>query len=148
MYKYISASIVFFFMGCISTVFANQPIDILEIVNKYNSFQQKIGNDTQFNVEQEISGLFNPNFKKIINGTVAVDDRTKLKKQLDDVKAMAGTWDVVIKEQIPCLDPNRCIIRYTIISKKSGNFDVMAVLKKDANGLIEEINEIYYKASS
>lgn len=145
MQKCIWVSVIIFILGCMPTAFANQSPSVLETVKKYNTFQQKIGSGTKFDIDQEISALFNSKFKKIINGAVAVDERSKLKKQLEDVKAMTGSWDVVIKEQIPCLDPNLCVIRYNIVSKKSGNFDVMALLKKDKNGLIEEINEIYYK---
>lgn len=143
--KAISIHIVLFLLGFVSTAFAVTHQNMLDVVNRYNTFQQKIGSDIPFETEEEINSLFHENFKKVVNGVVLVDGRSHLRKQLEDVKAIAGTWNIVAKEQVPCLDVNLCIIRYHLISKNSGSFDVMALVRKNNNGLIEEINEIYYK---
>lgn len=129
--------------------FEEYSMSILRLAEKYNAFQQRVGSaqsggdlDSAF---KEIPLLFAENFKKVINGVMLVSERSGLRKQLEEVKKAGGGWKIELKSTMPCVDIHKCVIRYHLISQNLGTFDIMAVLKSQPSGLLEEIDEIYYQ---
>lgn len=118
---------------------------ILNLARQYNQFQQQVGNNLDSAYEHTICDLFSPSFTKIANGIVLVTDRSLLKDQLENVRKVAAPWTIVSKEEIPFQEPDRCLIRYHLISKDLGSYDVMAILKMDQEGKIQRIEENYYQ---
>lgn len=120
-------------------------MDILELAKKYNQFQQRVGNHLDSSLDQDIDNLFCPSFQKIANGIPIVTERSMLKDQLENVRGLSGSWNIVEKELIPFQSPYRCLIRYQLISKNFGSFDVMAILEMIETGKIGSIDENYYQ---
>ncbi len=118
---------------------------ILNLAKQYNQFQQQVGNTLDLAYEHIIAHLFSPSFVKIANGIVLVTNRSLLKDQLENVRKVAGAWMIISKEEILFQDPNRCLVRYHLISKDLGSYDVMAILTMDQEGKIQRIEENYYQ---
>ena len=118
-------------------------MSIKELAIKYNQFQ----NDFGLGIDGDISSLFSPDFRKIVNGGEIVTSSSKLKEQLEGVKEFAGSWKIQEKELIPSLDNQCCTIRYLLTSEKSGTFDIIAIMKS-VNGIkIDSIDEVYYQVT-
>lgn len=115
-----------------------------ELAKRYNDFQKEIGRSLEGNFDATISSLFAEKFKKIINGETTVNDRGALKDQLVSCRDIAGNWTIDVKDVAAFEDPERCLIRYQLVSDKLGTFDVMATLRGNPKGEIEEVDEIYY----
>jgi hypothetical protein len=113
-----------------------------ELAKKYNEFQSHVGVSNN-NVDETISTLFADNFRKIVNGEILVKNRSELQLQLESIKIMGGSWVIHVKDVAGLEDPNRCLIRYHLVSEKLGVFDVLATLRA-SNSRIEEVDEIYY----
>ena len=118
---------------------------ILNLARQYNQFQQQVGNTLDSTYEGMIPNLFSSSFVKIANGIVLVTNRSLLKDQLENVRKVAGSWVIIGKEEIPFQEPNRCLIRYHLMSKDLGSYDVMAILTIDQEGKIQRIEENYYQ---
>ncbi|AZL15255.1 hypothetical protein [Rickettsiales endosymbiont of Stachyamoeba lipophora] len=118
---------------------------IANLAKQYNAFQHKVGKSLDDSFKQEIPILFAENFKKLVNGVELVSDRSAISKQLADVKLIAGCWVVELKEHLPCIDNIHCTLRYYLITKNLGSFDVIAILKSHDGNLLDEVNEIYYQ---
>lgn len=118
-------------------------MDIIEIVRKYNAFQNEFG---QNNLKEfEINSLFTENFKKIANGQTLVEKSSNLLSQLTEIKNSAGSWNIEEIEIQPFSnDEKRCLNHYNLNSEKLGSFDVMSIVTVDEDNLITHINEIYY----
>ena len=74
-----------------------------------------------------------------------VAQRNNLKDQLFAVREQAGKWTIDVKELMEFQNTHRCFIRYHLKSINLGTFDVMATLRMNPTGLIEEIDEVYYQ---
>lgn len=109
----------------------------------YNTFQHDVGQGKE--AFDRIESLFSPSFQKIANGAVLVSKRDELKNQLSTVKEMTGKWKVEVKEIAPLQDPQRCFIRYLLVTEKAGTFDVLATVRIDGEGRIALIDEVYYQ---
>lgn len=118
---------------------------ILNLARQYNQFQQQVGNTLNSTYESVIADLFSISFVKIANGIALVTDRSLLRDQLENVRKVAGSWVIISKEEILFQDPNRCLVRYHLISKDLGTYDVMAILTMDQAGKIQRIEENYYQ---
>ena len=116
----------------------------VDLAHKYNEFQKQIGRSLEGDFDATIASLFSEKFKKIINGETTVNDRRALKNQLQSCRDIAGNWTIDVKDVAPFEDPERCLIRYQLASDKLGTFDVMATLRGNSTGEIEEVDEIYY----
>jgi hypothetical protein len=120
----------------------------IDLAKKYNDFQSEIGRSAEGNFETTISSLFTEQFRKTANGEILVHNRSALKDQLGACREMAGNWTIDVKDIAAFDDPRRCLIRYHLVSDKLGVFDVMATLRSDSNGRIEEVDEVYYIVSN
>ena len=118
---------------------------ILNLARQYNQFQQQVGNTLDSTYEDMIPNLFSSSFIKIANGIVLATNRSLLKDQLENVRKVAGSWVIVSKEEIPFQEQNRCLIRYHLMSKDLGSYDVMAILTMDQEGKIQRNEENYYQ---
>jgi hypothetical protein len=118
---------------------------ILNLARQYNQFQQQVGNTLDSAYEDMIPNLFSSSFIKIANGIALVTNRSLLKDQLENVRKVAGSWVIVSKEEIPFQESNRCLIRYHLMSKDLGSYDVMAILTMDQEEKIQRIEENYYQ---
>lgn len=123
-------------------------MDIINLANRYNKFQKDVGAQLDSHIDQTISEIFSSSFKKIANGSLLVTTRDDLKKQLAGVRQQVEGWAIDVKEISAFQDPQRCLIRYHLASAKAGHFDVMAILRASQDGLIEEIDEVYYQILS
>lgn len=115
-----------------------------DLAQKYSNFQNDFGCVNDENVDTTISSLFAEQFRKVANGETLVQNRSALKHQLETCRDMAGKWTIDVKDIVGFADPQRCLIRYHLVSDKLGIFDVMATLRGDLKGRIEEIDEVYY----
>lgn len=120
-------------------------MDIINLANQYNKFQEDVGAELDAHIDKTISELFSSSFKKTANGSLLVAIREDLQKQLFGIRHQVGGWTINVKEILAFQDPQRCLIRYHLASVKAGLFDVMAILRASQNGLIEEIDEVYYQ---
>lgn len=118
---------------------------ILELARKYNQFQHRVGNHLDNSFEQDIDALFSPSFHKTANSIPLVNQRTQLKEQLENVREVSGAWDIIEKELIPFQDAYRCLIRYRLVSKNFGSFEVMTILHMDEDNKIQSIDENYHQ---
>ncbi len=123
-------------------------MNCVELAKKYNQFQIDIGQGLETNTDHVISTLFSKSFQKIANGETLVADRNGLKDQILICREEAGPWTIDVKEVEALQDPGRCFIRYQLVSEKLGGFDVMATLRSSSDGLIEEVDEIYYQTAN
>ncbi len=120
-------------------------MEILELAKSYNKFQNDVGQFLDKNIDDVITILFTESFKKTANGTPLVTGRSALKDQLFAVREHAGKWTIEVKELMGFQDEKRCLIRYHLNSTNLGTFDVMATLRMNPGGLIEEVDEVYYQ---
>lgn len=127
---------------------SDHKMNIIDLAKQYNTFQRDVGAQLDTNVDETISLLFAKSFRKIANGSLLVTTRDDLKNQLFEVRQQAGKWTIDVKETLAFQDPQRCLIRYHLTSINFGSFDVMAILRANIKGLIEEIDEVYYQRVS
>ena len=125
-----------------------ETMDVRALAKQYNAFQHQVGQKGGVDFEKVLPLLFSESFTKTANGVQLVSHRNGLKDQLLGVYKAAGKWDIDVKEISSFQDPQRCLIRYFLTSEKAGKFDVMATLRMNKEGLIEEIDEIYYQPIS
>ncbi|MBA3814178.1 MAG: hypothetical protein H0X26_06780 [Alphaproteobacteria bacterium] len=118
---------------------------ILDITKLYNTFQNDVGNFLDASIDQNIITLFSESFKKTANGAPLVARRSDLKEQLFTIRQQAGKWIIDVKEILEFTDPHRCLNRYHLKSANIGTFDVVAMVRMNSIGLIEEIDEVYYQ---
>lgn len=119
--------------------------EILELAKSYNQFQNNVGQFVDDRIDHTITALFAESFKKIANGTPLVTQRSDLKNQLLAIREQAGQWSIDVKELLPFQEMSRCFIRYHLKSMNLGTFDIMAILRMNSKGFIEEVEEIYYQ---
>lgn len=117
--------------------------EIEKLVDVYNSFQQAYGKEVSLNYPFLIELIFSKDFKKIANQEELVSDRAGLEPQLENVKALFGSWEKEVKYIIPSACGTKCTLRYTLKSEKAGDFDVFAVLTSQDGKHIDVIDEIY-----
>lgn len=120
-------------------------IKILELAKSYNKFQNDVGQFLDTNIDDVITTLFAESFKKTSNGIPLVTQRSDLKDQLFSVREHAGKWEIDVKELMEFQDTQRCFVRYHLKSANLGTFDIMATLRINPSGLIEEVDEVYYQ---
>jgi hypothetical protein len=120
-------------------------MEVLDIATLYNKFQNDVGQLLDANLDQLINALFAESFRKTANGTPLVARRSDLKDQLLAVREQAGKWTIDVKEIMEFRNAQRCLIRYHLNSANLGTFDIMATLRVNPSGLIEEIDEVYYQ---
>lgn len=117
------------------------------LVKRYQAFQGQVGHGEK-GWEERIPGLFEDSLKKFANGEVLVSKKSDLETQLKNINQTVGGWDIEEKKLIPSVDGKTCLIRYHLITKKGGAFDVMSLLEISPSGKISKIDEVYYKIPS
>jgi len=116
---------------------------IADLARRYNEFQQSFGQSEDKNYPGIIEGLFSPGFQKIANTQILVNGRDNLESQLSGVRAAADGWTVLVKEIIPSANNEKCTIYYSLVSKKLGTFDVIAILTSSDRTHIDSVREVY-----
>jgi hypothetical protein len=87
-----------------------KKMDILKLAQRYNEFQNDVGQFLISDMDETISALFSPSFKKIANGSVLVAKREELKDQLTSVLEQAGKWLIDVKETLVFQNSQKCLI--------------------------------------
>ncbi len=93
---------------------------------------------------QQSNLLFASNVKKIVNSQLICNNRNELMQQMFNVwDASGGVEKVDLLESISNADNSIEIIRFEIFFKDGAVESVISILKKDDDGLLYEINEVF-----
>jgi hypothetical protein len=119
----------------------------MNIVEKYNQFQNQYGANANQDHSKIIEDLFMPGFNKIANGQIIASKRDELNAQLQSIVEFAGKFEMNITRIIPSANKHDFVVRYILTTEKAGKFDVMAVIFSKDGIKIDNIDEIYYQVS-
>jgi len=122
---------------------SNSKKPIAELATAYNEFQHSYGQSEEKDYPAVIEKLFSPGFEKTANTQRLVNGRDNLEPQLSSVRAAAEGWNILVKEMIPSADNKKCIISYSLVSKKLGTFDIIAILTSSDGAHIDSVTEVY-----
>jgi hypothetical protein len=93
---------------------------------------------------QQSNLLFASNVKKIINSQLICNNRNELMQQMFDVwNTSGGVEKIDLLESISNADNSIEIIRFEIFFKDGAVESVITILKKNEQGLLCEINEVF-----
>lgn len=117
-------------------------MDLINLSNKYVEYLNTVGASLEA-IKTSVHP-FALNCSKVINGTLVVTNAEQFKEQLWQVREPAGRWQVELIECLPCADNKTAVVRYDIVAENAGGFHVIAILRYNQNGLLEEVNEVYH----
>lgn len=120
-------------------------MSIQELGHQYNAIQKEMGRPGTSGWVSTLPTLFSSQFHKIANGTVLVQNRSELEKQILQCREDAGPWQIEEKEMIPSQDNSKCTLRYVISTEKAGKFDVIAILSSTNGRQIDSVDEVFYQ---
>lgn len=113
------------------------------IGEKYMDFLKLFKTMSEAQLEKEVESLFAPNLKKVVNLRELSNNRADTFKQMSKVKAEYGLNDIIVYEYLETGDKQKCAIRWEISYDDGDVESVISVIKANAEGLIEEINEVF-----
>ena len=93
-----------------------------KLAQRYNEFQNDFGQSTTKNYEPIIEDVFSSDLRKIANGVELVERKSFLLPQLQTAKEISGGWLLNSINIIPSIDHDKCVIHYSISTKKIGIF--------------------------
>jgi hypothetical protein len=115
----------------------------------YVAFLQKVGQSDAPVTSEEVSQLFAPQCKKIVNGIVLFDSSSALPDQLNTARNATGKWRIKTLLTTTSPDDGTCTIQIEWTGERIGKHTTMMVLFLDDRGKITQMHEVYneYKES-
>lgn len=110
---------------------------------RYIAFLDMFHQSKSNNLISEISSLFSPEIKKVVNSQTVCSNREELIKQMDDVVEACGIEATKLLEFIMSNDNKSCVLRWEITYKDNTAESIITILKYDEKGSITEINEVF-----
>jgi len=120
--------------------------DIKNIGQRFISFLQKVGQTEVPVTQDEISELFDPLCKKIVNGNDlcfrSLEDHAK---QLATAREAAGKWNIEKLLLTTSSEERTCSLQFLWEGEKLEKHTTMAILYLNESGKIAEIHEVFNK---
>jgi hypothetical protein len=110
----------------------------------YIKFLERIGASIEV-IKTDSKLILTEDCKKIINGNINCKNKGEVENQLISTREVAGKWNIQLLNLLICDNRLVNVVQYIISSEKLGSFIVIAILKYNNMGLIEEINEVYHQ---
>lgn len=117
-----------------SIPFAQQYIDLINLLIKEGFNPNSIA---------VLKKLFAPNIKKIVNSKVVCADFDQVIGQMKSIEQTPGVNNMHVLELIEAKDSHINVLRFEIAYKDKTIESVITILKRNDNGQIEEINEVF-----
>lgn len=119
--------------------------NLIKIAHSYGEFLRQAGKaENQDEIDQDIPKLFAHDCKKIVNGKTLFNKSNGFGSSLFDAQQLCGKWRINPDyfHVYPSTYTHSLTINY-ILATENIQFLVLAVLKVDLNGLINQVFEVY-----
>ncbi|MGE0009631.1 MAG: hypothetical protein AB7F19_03745 [Candidatus Babeliales bacterium] len=110
---------------------------------KYIEFLRVFTAPQDADLSKEIKTLFTPTAKKVVNLREVSTNWAETLKQMNAVKTEFGIQEIKVHEYLETADKRTGIIRWEITYNDGDVESVITIIKANAQGLIEEINEVF-----
>jgi len=93
--------------------------------------------------DEKWKSLFAPSVKKIVNSKLICTNREQLTAQMIDIEKTFGVSHIQLLELLECANNTINVIHFEVTFNDNTTETIIAILRANDQGLIEEINEVF-----